>query len=143
MINILSVIFFTLTILLTIICFVLIAKIKKLSKKYYKLFLENAVMQEYIDIVKSKETDLVSDELVDKENFIRFLSDSRDWAFTYIEDVQNGLKEFIDAVDPDLNHFSEYGEVGSAYPHYDSMVRINNAYKRLKELMPVEEETKE
>ena len=100
-------------------------------------------MQEYIDIMKSKENNEISDELVDKENFIKFLSDSRDWAFKYIEDVQFGIKEFIDSVEPDFSYFDEYGEVGSAYPHYEAMVRINKAYKQLKTLMPKEEEIKE
>jgi len=117
----------------------LLIKLNKLKKDCAKLYIDNAVMQEYIDILQSKDSNPISDELVDKENFIKFLSSSRDWAFEYIEDVQSGIKEFIDSVDPDLKYFNEYGEVGSSYPHYESMVRINNAYKKLKELMPKEE----
>lgn len=131
-------VFIVLTFCFTISFFIMLKKYNRLSKTSSKLFIDNVVMQEYIDLVKSKESLDVSDELVDKENFIKFLSDSRDWAFTYIEDVQNGLKEFIDTVDSDLQHFDEYGIVGSAYPHYEAMIRINNAYKQLKTLMPKE-----
>jgi hypothetical protein len=143
MINVLTIFSLTLSLLLLSLYIYTYNKINKLKKQYAKLFVDNAVMQEYIDIIKSKETVEISDELVDKENFIKFLSDSRDWAFKYIEDVQFGIKEFIDSVEPDFSYFDEYGEVGSAYPHYEAMVRINNAYKQLKILMPKEEEIKE
>jgi len=122
--------------------FILSKKLKDVSAKFTKLLIDYSVMQEYIDILKSEQSENISDDLVDKENFIKFLSNSRDWAFEYIEDVQDGIKEFIDSVDPDMMYFDEYGEVGSAYPHYDAMVRINNSYKKLKELMPKEEEMK-
>jgi hypothetical protein len=122
--------------------FILSKKLKDVSAKFTKLLIDSSVMQEYIDILKSEQSESISDDLVDKENFIKFLSNSRDWAFEYIEDVQDGIKEFIDSVDPDMMYFDEYGEVGSAYPHYDAMVRINNSYKKLKELMPKEEEMK-
>lgn len=118
-------------------------KLNKTLKDLIKLHIDVAVMQEYIDIVQSKNSTPIEDELVDKENFIKFLSDSRNWAYQYIEDVQFGIKEFIDSVEPDLSYFDEYGEVGSAYPHYEAMTRINKAYKKLKELMPKEEEIKE
>jgi hypothetical protein len=35
----------------------------------------------------------------DKDGFIKFLSQSREWAFGYIEDVQNALKEMSAAMD--------------------------------------------
>ena len=58
---------------------------------------------------------------VHKENFIKFLSDSRDWAYEYIEDIQKGVAHFVNEVEPEIAYFDEYGEVGSAYPHYHSM----------------------
>ena len=111
-------------------------QLKKSNESVAKLLVLNELLNN-MQTVNS-----VSDTDVHKESFIKFLSDSRDWAFTYIEDVQSGIKEFLDAVEPDLAYFDEYGELGSAYPNYDSMVRINNAYKKLKTLMPKEEETK-
>lgn len=76
---------------------------------------------------------------VHKENFIKFLSDSRDWAYLYIEDVQNGLSKFINDIDPEIAYFDEYGIASSAYPHYHSMKKISLAYKDLKKLLPEEE----
>jgi hypothetical protein len=35
----------------------------------------------------------MSDDTIHKENFIKFLSDSRDWAFEYIETSQKTIEE--------------------------------------------------
>jgi len=75
-------------------------------------------------------------ELKAKDDFIKFLSDSRDWSYQYIEDVQNGIGEFLVDIEPEILYFDEYGIVGSAYPHYYSMKKISSAYKKLKTLMP-------
>jgi hypothetical protein len=72
----------------------------------------------------------------DSEAFLKFISDSRDWAYEYIEDVQSKLNKFINDIEPEINYFDEYGEVGSAYPHYHSMKKISGAYKELKKLLP-------
>jgi hypothetical protein len=76
---------------------------------------------------------------VHKENFIKFLSDSRDWAYQYIKDVQDGLEKFVNEVEPEIAYFDEYGLVGDAYPHYHSMKKISLEYKELKKLLPSEE----
>ena len=75
-----------------------------------------------------------------KENFIKFISDSRDWAYEYIEDVQNGLTDFVNAIEPEIAYFDEYGLVGEAYPHYYSMKKISAEYKKLKKLLPANED---
>jgi hypothetical protein len=41
-----------------------------------------------------------NDEDETKEHFIKFLSDSRDAAFLYIEDVQKGIYDYINTVEP-------------------------------------------
>lgn len=41
-----------------------------------------------------------TDEDEAREHFIKFLSDSRDSAFIYIEDVQKALYEYINAAEP-------------------------------------------
>lgn len=114
--------------------------LKNLSKNIIKLNIENSVMQEYIDIIQSKEKNEVSDDLTDKENFIKFLSDSRDWAYQYIENVQDGLNKFVSDIDADISYFNEYGETLSmSRPDYAAMKNISKAYKELKQLLPEEE----
>jgi hypothetical protein len=70
------------------------------------------------------------------EDFLKFVSDSRDWAYQYIEDVQASLNKFISDLEPEIAYFDEYGIVGSAFPHYHSMKKISGAYKELKKLLP-------
>ena len=70
------------------------------------------------------------------EAFLKFVSDSRDWAYQYIDEVQEGINKFIVDVEPEIAYFDEYGIVGSAYPHYYSMKKISSAYKELKGLLP-------
>jgi hypothetical protein len=80
--------------------------------------------------------DSMSDQEVHKENFIKFLSDSRDWAFEYIEDVQSGLIKFVDDIKPEIEYFKEYGDIVSMHPNYYSMKKITESYDDLIKLLP-------
>ena len=79
------------------------------------------------------------DNDVHKESFIKFLSDSRDSAFEYIEEVQTGISNFVEQVDPEISYFKEYGDIMSMSPNYNSMKKIANAYEDLIKLLPKEE----
>lgn len=112
-------------------------RLDSLSKAFAKMVVLNSTMQEAFEATlqspASKE-----DQDIHKENFIKFLSDSRDWAFEYIEDVQKQLENFVRDIEPEIMYFDEYGVVGDAYPHYHSMKKISSAYKDLKKLLPEE-----
>jgi hypothetical protein len=102
-----------------------------------KLVFDNFTLEKLLEL-QNDET-LKTEETVHKENFLKFISESRDWAFEYIETVQEGLSTFIDAVEHDINYFNEYGQVISMNrPDYDAMKRISAAYKELKKLLPEE-----
>jgi hypothetical protein len=73
------------------------------------------------------------------EAFLKFVSDSRDWAYQYIDDVQTSLTKFVSDIEPEIAYFDEYGVAGSAYPHYYSMKKISIAYKELKKILPDED----
>ena len=138
--NILLVIFITLSISFAISYYSVIYQLKKVSKDLSKLFLENKIMQEYIDMTKSNNILTKEDEIVHKENFIKFLSDSRTWAYEYIENVQAGLTTFADEVDSYIEYFDTYSDVLSIErPDYAAMKQISKSYKELKKLLPVEE----
>jgi hypothetical protein len=77
-----------------------------------------------------------TDQEQSNEAFLKFVSDSRDWAYTYIDEVQEGLNKFVSDIEPEIAYFDEYGVVGTAYPHYHSMKKISGAYKELKKLLP-------
>jgi hypothetical protein len=71
----------------------------------------------------------------DKENFLKFISDSREWAFDYIEDVQHGLTKFVKEVEPSIIHFDNYGNALWT-PITEDMKIISKSFKELKELLP-------
>jgi hypothetical protein len=70
------------------------------------------------------------------EDFLKFVSDSRDWAYQYIEDVQELLNKFITDIEPEILYFDTYGDLMSAEPNYNSMKKISGAYKELKKMLP-------
>ena len=78
------------------------------------------------------------DNNVHQESFIKFLSDSRDSAFDYIEEVQSGISDFVSEVDPLINYFDEYGDIMGMIPNYDGMKKMSIEFKKLKKLLPGE-----
>ena len=80
-----------------------------------------------------------TDKEESNEAFLKFVSDSRDWAYQYIDDVQESLTKFITDIEPEIAYFDEYGVVGTAYPLYHSMKKISSAYKELKKMLPDED----
>lgn len=73
------------------------------------------------------------------EGFIRFISESRDWAFQYIEEVQSALQDFTEEIGPEIAYFKEYGDIASMSPNYYSMKKIAAAYDKLKTILPEKE----
>ena len=120
----------------SIICILLFIKLLK-SRNAIKTL---SIAYSKIENLSSLKNNNDLDNDVHKENFIKFLSDSRDWAYTYIEDIQEGLTNFVNNVEPEISHFDEYGEALSmSRPDYNSMKNISRAYKELKKLLPIEE----
>jgi hypothetical protein len=113
-------------------------KLKQSNLALVETFIAKEAMQGIL--LEKKELVNNSDDILHKENFIKFLSDSRDWAFSYIEEVQDGLNKFVSDIEPEINYFKEYGDVGSMAPNYYSMKKITEAYEELKSLLPKEEE---
>ncbi len=71
-----------------------------------ELFIKNKALEELAFQVKSGIG--TSDDLIHKENFIKFLSDSRDWAFEYIEQSQKTIKEVSEELkNKGLDNYSE------------------------------------
>lgn len=114
----------------------LIIKNRKLSKRARFLAASLLTVQDMVNSARKDE----KDNDVHKENFIKFISDSRDWAFEYIEEFQAGLDEFVSSVEPEINYFKEYGDLMSMSPNYYSLKKIVEEYEKLKKLLPKKEE---
>jgi hypothetical protein len=92
----------------------------------------NAEIETLLQIYNTDEGKVV------QESFLKFVSDSREWAYEYIEDVQANLKIFKNLVEKDIEYFDKFGVVGSAYPHYEAMQRFSSGYKIIEEMLPKE-----
>jgi hypothetical protein len=98
--------FATMSISLSVAYLALFDKLKKCNLALTKLFLENEGLKEVI--FQNKSIDSQSEDGIHKENFIKFLSDSRDWAFEYIETSQKTIKEVSEELKSQgLNNYSE------------------------------------
>jgi hypothetical protein len=115
-------------------------KLKKYNLLVAQLLIKNKELEQISFQVKNNAS--LSDDAVHKENFIKFLSDSRDWAFTYIEDVQKGLTKFVKEIDPSINYFLEFGTISEGQPLHSDMKKISIAYEDLKKFLPEDYETK-
>jgi hypothetical protein len=112
-----------------------VKRLNAVSEGFSKLLISyNMILEDS----QTKEAFLASpeDQDIHKENFIKFLSDSRDWAFDYIDKVQKGLKEFIDIADKEFAYFDSFGILTEQYPNYKAMKTLSSEYKKLKDLLP-------
>ncbi len=98
-----------------------------------RMLLQKKVEQLYQDIENAK--------LEQTDGFLKFVSDSRDWAFQYIEEVQAALSEFDKTATPTLEWADTYGQVLGENAHTEALSKISKAYKQLKSVLPKETET--
>lgn len=131
--NILFFLLFIMSLSLAILYFQSLQKLRNLNKLVVGLFFKNSVLEQSIPL---NETTIVED--VHKENFIKFLSDSRDWAFEYIDKSQKQIKEFVDMADKEFAFFDSFGLVLHNEISYETMKKISEEYKKLKNLLPEE-----
>lgn len=85
------------------------------ERKVRQLSLDKAIIMGELAKILDKQDNKAIEET---EGFLKFVSDSRDWAFTYIEDVQQALMVYDVALSTD-----------------DAKI-INDAYKKLISFLP-------
>lgn len=107
-----------------------------LGVKTFKLRNQTNQLLELITALNIK-IDSTSDPV--KEDFLKFVSDSREWAFEYIEEVQKVITDFKTDVESHIHHFDRFGEVlSNQRPDYEAMKAISIAYKQLISVLPME-----
>jgi hypothetical protein len=84
---------------------------------------------------------LANREEIANESYVKFLNESRDWAYGYIEDVQAKLLDFSNKVEPQLNYYNTYGQAVQG-PHTILVEEINKAYMDLKAVLPEDNKEK-
>lgn len=111
---------------------VLKKKNTNLTASIITILLENAK--------NSKESD--DKNLNTNDGFVKFLSDSRDWAFAYIEEVQSILNKFVDEVGPEIEYYRTFGQAVES-PHTETLDKISRAYTELEKVLPKKDENKQ
>lgn len=93
---------------------------------------KNIVMSEYKEVLQALE----NKKLEESDDFVKFLSDTRNAAFDYIEDVQANIQEF-DSILSDISKWNKtYGSVAGSTPHAEKIEQLSLAYDKLRNLLP-------
>lgn len=80
-------------------------------------------------------------KLSESDGFVKFISQSRDWAFEYIEEVQKVLTEFDEDIAPRLKWANTFGKTAGDTIHTETITKISEAYDKLKSVLPKNTET--
>jgi hypothetical protein len=125
---------------LSILCLIFAAS--ALSQRKAKL----ALLEKYLasEIEKSifstklSETILQSEtkKIEESEGFLKFISESRDWAFKYIEDVQDSLSGFDRSVSESIEYLYNNRSNLSDDRSSAAIAVVYEEYKRLKDILP-------
>lgn len=112
------------------------------TKNIANLYLETASDYELLKrAYEALNEEKMAMETEKSDGFVKFLSDSRDWAFEYIENVQGSLHDFDEKVRPVLDWAMTYGMANGENAHTRSIEKISEAYEELKRILPKNEET--
>lgn len=130
-------------ILITLLIFVLIFNNVRLKIKltnhitdFLKVSLDNMIIKEELaKALESKDINLNNES----EAFTKFLSQSRDWAFRYIEDTQKMVQDMVDDLDDSVAYFKSYGILLTEYPGHDTLEKFIKHYEELIKLLPEDE----
>jgi hypothetical protein len=115
-----------------------ISALIKANNLLSKTIIDKFILQEYIDTIQSSKN-IKTDEEIHQESFLNFVSESRDWAFEYIENVQAALNKFVAETDPSIEYFEKYGDV-VAGPNNELLKKISISYKELKNILPKDQD---
>ena len=100
------------------------------------------LLQERIDkniIIDKISKDLDKTKPIEQtDGFLKFISESRDLAFSYIEEAQTGISKFVKSVQPEMEYFSKFGSLSKGQPLHESMTIISREYEELRKLIPAD-----
>lgn len=130
--NLINIILFALSLGLIATLVFLVYKLKlqniKIQANIDQLLIDKSILLERVSTLAAEKD---ANSLKEDDGFIKFLSNSREWAFSYIEDVQEKMKEFKDTIDPVLPKLTKTRDL--------NVKILIQAYKKLAEVMPENE----
>ena len=98
---------------------VMVIRVRKLIKLNVQTQMDNFILLSELDKMVQEKDDKSVEQ---SDGFLKFISESRDWAFEYIENIQSALNEYDAAL------------------HTTDAKVINDAYKKLIDLLPKSED---
>lgn len=110
-------------------------KLNKVNVALAKSLSDSLILEQYIDKFNSE---VLTDESVHRENFIKFLSDSRDLAFSYIDDVQKSISQIIDNTEKTVQYHKDFGSL-EIEPYGTHISTLVDGLEELKKLLPMDE----
>ena len=126
----------------TILLLLLVVLIKQAFRKRKLLAVIAQLNIDKVELLKELQKNISERDLEKSEGFLNFIEKSRDWAFDYIEQVQEKLLEFDKVVGPIVEYQKTYGKTLGSTPHSNELDKVSAAYEELKTLLPQEIETK-
>lgn len=93
--------------------------------RIYFLLKENIILRKTLTEMSY---DLLDRQDTVQEQFLKFVSDSRDMAFEYIENVQNEITNIVDEITPVI--------INRENRNYNERDTLESTYKKLKALLP-------
>jgi hypothetical protein len=140
--DILNLVLFSTSLVLILILLYLVVKSNIQKKKILSLYIQSEMHKHMLgQKIEELQRELSSKELSETDGFVKFISQSRDWAFEYIEEVQKALTEFDKEVTPQLEWANTYGRLGGDTVHTNTVKVISEAYNKLKSVLPENNET--
>ena len=137
--NIVSFAFLSFALLVAVIRYaVLNAKYRKTLLELVQSRIDKGIYLDFYEknILKSKE--LNSFDVDSQDAFIKFLSNSRDWAFSYIEDTQNVITNVLLKTDQTIKYHKDFMSM-EIEPYRTQIDTLVTAIEELKTLIPKEE----
>jgi predicted nucleic-acid-binding protein len=125
----------TLTVSFAIAYSVTLYRVTKMNQAFKKLFISHESLQ---DFIAKNNVEFKNDSDIHKENFIKFLSDSRDWAYQYIEDVQKSIDSIVEKTADTVKYHKDFGLL-AIEPYATQLNTLVDAIEELKTLLPKEE----
>jgi hypothetical protein len=114
-----------------------------LKKAQIDLVLKLTQSKVDIGILNDKIIQMHEDKkLLESEEFMAFIASSREYAFEYIEAVQEAITEYNAVIEPIINYHRTYGMAfGMDSVPYANLEKIAKAHDALMEIMPTDPNT--
>jgi hypothetical protein len=109
--------------------------LNNITLRFANMKLNEELLKSFINynIVLEKKVSQEAEKIEESDGFLKFVSDSRDWAYAYIESVQEEISSFITIVGPDIEYLESYKPPIISEEATDRLVV---GYKKIKALIP-------